>query len=444
MKRLFGLVPAIGLLIALVSCGGGSGSGALPSITNFTATPNSISKGQSSTLAWNVRGQQSLTINPGIGDVTGQSSVSVNPSETTTYTLTASNSVGVVIATVKVTVTATPPGGNPAPAWIRQFGSTDDEAGNGVAVDASGHAYIVGRTVGSLGGSSNAGNWDVFLAKYDSDGAQQWIRQFGGSDDEDQGTGVAVDGSGNIYISGSTDGSLDGSNAGLNDAYLAKYASDGTQQWIKQFGSASQDRGYGVAVDASGNSYITGLTGGSLNGSTAGGAGTLQWIRQFGSDNNDQGTGVALDGSGNVYLTGTTGGSLNGSTAGGTDVFLAKYASDGAQQWIRQFGSDVYDKGAGVTVDGTGNAYIAGLTEGTLNGSNAGDGDVFLAKYASDGTRQWVRQFGSDRGDEGSGVTVDVTSTSPGPLVAASTAALPAEPTFFSRSTPRNAVRVAL
>ncbi len=412
MKRLFGLVPAIGLLIALVSCGGG-GSGALPSITSFTATPNSISSGETSTLSWNVRGQQTLTIDPGIGSVTGQNSITINPTQTTTYTLTASNSIGVDTATVEVTVT--PPGGDRPPDWIRQFGSDDDDIGNGVAVDGSGNAYITGWTNGSLDGS-NAGGTDVFLAKYASDGNQQWIQQFGSADD-DLGYGVAVDGSGNAYITGHTLGSLDGSNAGGLDVFLAKYDSDGNQQWIRQFGSADYDQGWGVAVDGSGNAYITGWTTGSLNGSNAGGYdvflakyasdGTQQWIQQFGSGVEDLAKGVAVDGSGNAYITGWTNGSLTGSNAGDADVFLAKYASDGTQQWIRQFGSAESDSGTGIGVDGSGNAYITGSTGGSLDGSTAGGTDVFLAKYASDGTQQWIHQFGSDKDDEGTGIAVD-------------------------------------
>ncbi len=230
----------------------------------------------------------------------------------------------------------------------------------------------------------------MFLAKYASDGTQQWIRQFGSAND-DQGTGVAVDSSDNAYITGTTGGSLNGSNAGADDVFLAKYDSDGNQQWISQFGSDNSDVGIGVAVDGSGNAYISGLTGGSLIGSNAGGedvflakydsGGNQQWIRQFGSANIDRSADVAVDGSGNIYICGSTLGNLNGGNAGGWDAFVAKYDNDGNQQWISQFGSAGDDRGNSAAVDGSGNTYVTGFTGGSLDGSNAGLADVFLAKY---------------------------------------------------------------
>ncbi len=301
--------------------------------------------------------------------------------------------------------------------WTRQFGSSADDNGFGVAVDGSGNAYITGWTLGSLNGS-NAGGADVFLAKYDRDGNQQWIRQLG-SNGHDTGLGVAVDGNGNAYIAGETRGSLNGSNAGGDDVFLAKYDSSGTQQWIRQLGSSKNDTFPGVAVDAKGNTYITGTTAGSLNGSNAGEddvflakydtKGNQQWTRQLGSSDYDGGRGVAVDGKGNAYITGIAGGDLNGSNAGLMGMFLVKYDSNGNQQWTRQLdgSDDDYAVGLGVAVDNKGNAYISGWAASSRYGSNAGGMDVLFVKYDSNGSQQWIHQLGTSEDDNGYGVAVD-------------------------------------
>ena len=105
-------------------------------------------------------------------------------------------------------------------AWTRQLGTSSGDISYSVAIDGSGNAYISGYTGGDLGGT-NAGLHDAFLAKYDSAGSLLWTRQLGTSSG-DYGS-VAIDGSGNVYISGGTGGSLGGPNAGSDDVFLAKY-----------------------------------------------------------------------------------------------------------------------------------------------------------------------------------------------------------------------------
>jgi hypothetical protein len=220
------------------------------------------------------------------------------------------------------------------------------------------------------------------------------IKQFGTSS-EDAGRGVAVDSSGNAYVTGYTEGALTGANAGSRDIFLTKYNSSGAQQWIRQIGTSAHDYGYSVAVDSSGNAYVTGYTSGALTGANAGSSdvfvtkynssGTQQWIRQIGTSASDTGSGVAVDSSGNAYVTGYTGGALTGASAGSYDVFVTKYNSSGTQQWMRQIGTSASDTGSGVAVDSSGNAYVTGYTEGALTGANAGDEDIFLLKYDTHG-----------------------------------------------------------
>src|SRR6185295_12430274 len=143
-------------------------------------------------------------------------------------------------------------------AWSRQIGTSGGEQSFSVAVDASGSAFISGFTTGSLGGP-NAGGQDAFLVKYDAAGSLLWSRQIGTSSGEES-KSVAVDGAGNAYISGYTSGSLDGPNAGPPDAFLAKYDTAGNLLWTRQIGTSANDQSNAVAVDASGNAYISGYT----------------------------------------------------------------------------------------------------------------------------------------------------------------------------------------
>ncbi|MEN6319722.1 MAG: SBBP repeat-containing protein [Syntrophaceae bacterium] len=301
-----------------------------------------------------------------------------------------------------------------------QLGTTSDDVGRGVAVDASGNVFVTGVTLGSLDGNTNAGYSDIFLVKYDAAGGKQWTRQLG-TTNYDYSQGVAVDTNGNVYVTGYTSGSLDGNtNAGGTDIFLVKYDAAGTKQWTRQLGSSSDERAQGVAVDTNGDLYVTGYTSGSLDGNTkAGGidiflvkydaAGTKQWTRQLGSSSNDIAQGVAVDTSGNIYVTGSTNGSLDGNTnAGNYDMFLVKYNAAGTKQWTRQLGSSSDDEATGVAVDTNGNLYVTGKTNGSLDGNtSAGNYDMFLVKYNAAGAKQWTRQLGTSTTDYGQGVAVD-------------------------------------
>jgi hypothetical protein len=302
-------------------------------------------------------------------------------------------------------------------AWTRQIGTTTDDYGQSVAVDGSGNAYISGYTYGSLGGP-NAGYWDAFLVKYNSSGSLLWKRQIG-TTTTDVSYSVAVDGSGNAYISGYTYGSLGEPNAGLFDAFLAKYDSSGSVLWTRQIGTTANDESCSVAVDGSGNAYISGWTYGSLGGPNAGdgdvflakydSSGLLLWTRQIGTTTWDVSQSVAVDGLGNAYISGYTYGSLGGPNPnpGWTDAFLAKYDSSGLLLWTRQIGTTTWDESYSVAVDGLGNAYISGFTYGSLGGPNAGGYDAFLAKYDSSGALLWTRQIGTTGHDFSYSVAVD-------------------------------------
>lgn len=306
--------------------------------------------------------------------------------------------------------------------WVQQMGDLNLQDGaNSVAVDKAGNVYIVGYTYATLPPTGKGGMSDAFVAQYNSSGKLMWTRQFG-SAGIDSAKGVAVDGAGNVYITGEINGTFGGSSA-KPDVFLAKYNSTGTQIWIKQFGTPVNDYSQSVAVDQAGNIYITGYTDGALPGYTNKGfmdifvakyntSGTQVWLRQFGTTKTDVANGVAVDQAGSIYLTGYTDSAFSGYTnAGYSDAFVAKYNSNGAQVWIRQFGKNTKDIANGVAVDKSGSIYITGTTQGSLGATNAGTFDPFTAKYNSTGTQVWIRQFGTRGTDIANGVAVDKTGS---------------------------------
>ena len=169
-----------------------------------------------------------------------------------------------------------------------------------------------------------------------------------------------------------------------------------------------KDEGSGVTTDSSGNIYVTGKTGGGLDGNTSSGltdiflvkynsSGTKQWTKQLGTSGSDEGNSVSTDSSGNIYVTGNTEGGLDGNTSSGSrDIFLVKYNSSGTKQWTKQLGTSFVSYGHGVTTDSSGNIYVTGRTKGELDGNTSSGGfDIFLIKYNSSGTKQWTKQLGT-------------------------------------------------
>jgi len=157
---------------------------------------------------------------------------------------------------------------------------------------------VTGVTYGGLDGNTIAGNSDLFVVKYNSSGTWQWTKQ-NGTDRYDEARGVATDSSGNVYVTGYTEGGLDGNtSAGSSDLFVVKYNSSGTKQWTKQLGTWDSDFANGVATDSSGNVYVTGSTYRNLDGNTSAGnadlfvvkynsSGTKQWTKQLGSSSRD-------------------------------------------------------------------------------------------------------------------------------------------------------------
>lgn len=227
--------------------------------------------------------------------------------------------------------------------WIRQLGTSQDDQANGVAVDASGNVYIVGTSWGPLGGPDPANTARAaFVARFDSGGTLKWTKQVAHINSGAGyvfGEAIAVDRAGNAIVAGVVSGRVvsGGTSAGI-DAWLAKYTpGTGARSWIGQYdsggGANSNDRGLGVATDASNNVLLTGRrvrpgnsgpihTDAFLRKYTA--AGTFLWDATIASTADDVGYGVAADASSNVFVAGATGGDIGATNLGRTDAFLAK------------------------------------------------------------------------------------------------------------------------
>lgn len=293
-----------------------------------------------------------------------------------------------------------------APVWIRQLGTSGGDVTSAATSDGSGGVYVTGATEGSLGGP-NAGLNDAFLAHYDGAGNPTWIKQLGTGDD-DHAYASAPDGSGGVFISGITRGSLGGPTAGNWDAWVAHYDAGGIQAWKRQLGTTNEDYAYAVASDGAGGVFMTGSTYGSLGGLNTNALdvwiarydslGNQSWIRQIGTGTEEAFT-ASPDGSGGVYVSGYTSGSLGGPIAGGKDSFLAHYDGAGGQTWIRQLGTSADDIAHGSAPDSTGGVYVTGYTKGSLGGQSAGLDDAWLARYDATGNQTWIRQLGTSGRD---------------------------------------------
>lgn len=275
--------------------------------------------------------------------------------------------------------------------WQVALGNTNTSINYSVKVNASGDVYV--------GGFSGVSGNSVFqLSKYNSSGTLQWQKRLGpGSPLQAYGQSIALDPSGNIYICGRHDV------GGNFDILLAKYNSSGVVQWQQRYGigSGNEDRGEGIAVDASGNVYVTGYTNSNsswdivlLKYDTSG---VLQWQRRAGNGTTDTAAAAAVDSSGSVYVCGTS------NNTGANGLQIIKYNSSGTLQWQRVM-TGGQASGLGIVVDSSDNIYACGISR------YFGSDDMYVVKYNTSGTVQWQRRIGSNaNSEEAISVAVDAT-----------------------------------
>jgi uncharacterized delta-60 repeat protein len=303
--------------------------------------------------------------------------------------------------------------------WVARYYGPGNyyDMSTAIAIDNSGNVYVTGYSFGS------GSNYDYATIKYDSFGQEQWVARYNGPNNGDDGAeGIAVDGSGNVYVTG-----MSRNGSGFSDYITIKYDSAGQQVWVARYYSRPgnyPDESYAIAIDASGNAYVTGTSlfhsGASYDYGTIkyNSAGQQQWVGRYNGSGNrdDYAAAITVDGLGNVYVTGSSWGS-------GTDYDYAtiKYNPAGQQEWVGRYdgpGSGS-DNPRAIAIDKSGSVYVTGESIGS--GNDAGF-DYATIKYNSAGREQWVARYDGpgNLDDEAHGIAVDnagsvyVTGESPG------------------------------
>jgi hypothetical protein len=251
-------------------------------------------------------------------------------------------------------------------AWVRRYNSPENgsDYGLAVAVDKTGNVYVTGYSDG-FGGEPYF-DWDFATIKYYPDGDTAWLRRYNGPDNgEDGGSAIFLDDSSNVYVIGRSY-----SIATRNDYTVIKYYPDGDTAWLRKYDGPENgdDWPYAAEADKLGNVYVTGLTcigwSGPCDYATVrfDPDGNLVWSSTYNgpASSDDRAYDVAVDDSGNAYVTGYSWGV-------GTDLDYAtiKYYPNGDTAWVRRYDGPAsgYDEAFAVAVDSLGNVYVTGGSE---------------------------------------------------------------------------------
>jgi large repetitive protein len=279
--------------------------------------------------------------------------------------------------------------------WAKRIGGTDIDDGRSIVVDAAGNSYTAGFFRGTADfdpgpGTSlvaSLGQEDIFITKLDAAGNLVWSRRMGGTTN-DFCYSIAVDASGNVYTTGQFNGTADFdpgagtfnmTSAGSWDVWISKLDAAGNFVWAKRFGSTLADNGRTVKTDAAGNVYTIGTF-----------TGTVDF---------DPGAGTS-----------------NLTAPSGQDVFVSKLDAAGNFVWAKSYGGTGTEDGRSIVIDATGNVFIAGsynLTvdfdpgAGTFNLTSAGAGDVYVLKLNSAGNFVWAVGMGGTLADGNGGMSLD-------------------------------------
>lgn len=326
--------------------------------------------------------------------------------------------------------------------WLQTAGGTEIDRGYSVSVDAAGNAYVTGHFQSptfQIGDKTftNRGDYDYFVAKFDSNGNFQWAHSGGGTG-YDYGHGIAVTGKGDAYVTGSfsgqvTLGSASSKSENGKSIFVAKYDTTGKLTWSHLAGNSQGQSGHNIAVGANGDCYVSGYVSGTvtLNGHEFGSPtrvkdifvarvnpdGKVLWATTAGGESDGLSTGVAVDVQGNCFLTGMfTKKARFGNTtlvsAGEYDVFVARINADGKPAWAYSGGGENIDYGLGVATDQYGNCYITGEFTNDVNFmdkhlTGLGGRDLYVARFSPGGDLNWLEVMGGAHSDLSYAISVD-------------------------------------
>jgi hypothetical protein len=347
--------------------------------------------------------------------------------------------------------------------WTKKMGSTGNESILAVKTDANGNQYVSGYFTGTVDFDPNAGvtnlvsagSYDIFICKYDPDGALVWAKRIGGATGNDVAWGLALDASNNVHVTGYFNGAVDFdpgagtsnmSSAGL-DIFVLKLDENGNFIWSRKMGGGDLDQAYDIAVDGSGNVYTTGyftnsadfdpgagstiLTVGSLSVEAAflsvlNSSGNFVAAKQItGTDALTRGLRVRVDASNNVYLCGYFGGTVdfdpnagtvNMTSTGSENAYVMKLNSSFNYVWAKRTGGTAETRANGMDLDGSGNVIVTGQYIGTVdfdpgagttNLTSVNSNDIYVQKLDASGNFSWARSMGGTMDNYGLTVKVD-------------------------------------
>lgn len=270
--------------------------------------------------------------------------------------------------------------------WVARYSRPGFDAARSVAVDASGNVYVTGTSGGEYG-----------TIKYNSAGVLQWEARYNGPGvGNDEANALALDAAGNVYVTGQSEG------IGTRSDYTTiKYNTAGVQQWEARYNGPDNtfDEASALAVDAAGNVYVTGSSTGDGTGSDYAtikynANGVQQWAARYNGAGNgtDVATALAVDAGGNVYITGGSGGTVGAPEFDAFDYTTIKYNAGGVQQWEARYNGpgNHFDFARSLAIDVTGNVYVTGGSTGSGT-----DRDYATIKYNSAGVQKWVARYNS-------------------------------------------------
>jgi len=318
--------------------------------------------------------------------------------------------------------------------WTQLHGTNLIDDATSVTSTCDGLVLVAGFTEGALGGETNQGMQDAFVAQYDANGTHLWTRLLG-TGFREEAVSVAAGADGSVIVGGWSEGGLgnlstDGIGSTGKDIFVAKLTKLGHSLWIQALATQENDEARRVAVQDDGSVIVAGYTFGMLHNSSTSAAsgvddigdifvaklspqGGILWVRQhlrIGAGTVGASlTGLACGGDGSIFVGGFTmvEDFLGQNNAGGIDSFVAKYSSGGDLLWTNLLGSSVDDKAWSIVSTVDGGVLLAGASQGSLGGQhNHGGWDAFVAQYSPSGLLLWVDLVGTNEDDEAKAIAL--------------------------------------
>ncbi len=344
--------------------------------------------------------------------------------------------------------------------WVKRIGGTDEDQVNTIKIDIYGDIVITGYFLGTsdFDPSSATANltsnptYDSYLAKYDDTGSYIWAKMIGGAG-VNKSADLAIDGSGNIYLTGYFLNPCDFdpsnnveqiTNNGNTDAFIAKYDVSGNYLWAKNMGGFNFDAARAIELDANNNIYITGTFQGTADFDPSSSnayhteidfldifiakydeSGNYIWSKAIGGNEEEVSSTLAIDSDGNVFISGYFRGNIDFDPSPSMEIhnavnmdnlYIAKYDSSGNYLWAHSFDNFFYQKGRSIEIDSNNDVYLSGYIEdvidfdpssSTAELNSNGKQDVFVAKYDGSGNYLWAFNVGDWQSDEGFSICLD-------------------------------------